>query len=298
MNVSVNERIAEWATRQVADGADCFKLEQLDASEDDNILDSWPVTKSLFSNGPGQFSVDVLETAKAAVESAGRRLRFIIRALREGERVASMPLPAIDPTMSSAVMAYEGSVGVSPTRVPGNPVIDAMVQSQTHSERMHRIAVAASAEALAALVEDNKFLRMRCRRLERDRDETAAARESMLSQAHERKLATERQANHEKRKDEVVSKILMMAPLIMAKLSGKPDKKGAEKMVIDSFKESLSEDQVGQLLQVFTVPQRMLIEQLLGLGTPTADLEEEKKKTAEKEKSEKTEKTEKTDKKG
>jgi hypothetical protein len=140
-------------------------------------------------------------------------------------------------------------------------------QLMRHTEAIMRGSAVAQSTVIEHLVRQYDRLAGRCEQLEGKHFELLGLSEDMLSRKAERELTAERCAMQERRKDELLRKMGVLLPVVMAKLSGKAAPANIDPAVRELAK-SLDADQLDKLSAVLRPEQVIALTTILDKTTP------------------------------
>jgi hypothetical protein len=140
-------------------------------------------------------------------------------------------------------------------------------QLMRHTEAIMRGSAAAQSSVIEHLVRQYDRLAGRCEQLESKHIELLELSEDMLSRKADRELARERAVLQERRKDELLRKMGVLLPVVMAKLSGKASPANIDPAVRELAK-SLDAEQLDKLSAVLRPEQVIALTTILEKTTP------------------------------
>jgi hypothetical protein len=135
-------------------------------------------------------------------------------------------------------------------------------QLMRHTEAMMRGTALAHAQVTDHLLRQLERSAQRCEALEAKHLELLQLSEDLLSQKAGRDLAAQRQSMQERRKDELLRKMGVLLPVVVAKLSGKPVPAQLDPAMRELAK-SLDGDQLDKLAQVLRPEQVIALTTLI-----------------------------------
>lgn len=155
----------------------------------------------------------------------------------------------------------------------------ALAQMMRHNEALMKMATTGSQRTIESLTRQLAVMSGNVERALAKQMEAAEAVEKAASRKHERELETAIVAAREKRLDELTGMAMPLVPMIANKLAGVKMLPGGIKQGdgVRSLVASITEDQVGQLMQVFHPTQQMMLASIIEEMKAEAEAEEKRK---------------------
>jgi hypothetical protein len=194
------------AQRKLA-GAKYVELRHIGVTDEASSVQRWLVD----DGGAGTLASEIWTSAQQWADGIGSGpQRFAVAVLDAKDK------PLAQYLMRAATDAVGGlAYDSEPATLAG-----VTKQLMRHTEAIMRGSAAAHAQLIEHLLREHARLSTRCEALEGKHLELLELSEDLLSQRSGRELTRERALMHERRKDELLRKMGMLLPVLMAKLSG------------------------------------------------------------------------------
>lgn len=140
-----------------------------------------------------------------------------------------------------------------------------LAQMMRHTEATHRISAASTGHVIAM---QNKIISRQAEQIEQltgKHIELVETLEELKSERHDRELAAAESMLKQESYKDITQKILMLMPIVANKFAGKkllPEKTTSGEQMVKSLMDSIKPNQMGQIQDVFTPEQQMLLLQI------------------------------------
>lgn len=216
-------------------------LRHLIATEKTSNVDEW--SASVHSKDIEQLADLIIEKADEDAEGLGGMQQYVVRVFHGDNKKPSPPRLAARVLTQKDDDDDEGSS--EPANAKGQ-----LAQQMRHNEAMMRMTVGTTNEMLRAQGRLLEMVMARLEVVEKGRTELLTLSEDLLSHRHERELDLAARAAKEKRTDDALGKVMMLAPAIVNKMAGQrllPETISPEMDQIKTLLASLSMEQIQQL---------------------------------------------------
>lgn len=240
------KKLIQWLSRSILtenDDGPCRRivLRHLIATEKTSSVEEWAA--SVHSKDVDQLADLIIEKAEEDAESLGGMQQYVVRAYY-GDNKKPSPGRFVARVFTQTD-SDEDQSSSEPANAKGQ-----LAQQMRHNEAMMRMTVGATNEMLRAQGRMLEMVTARLEVVERGRTELLTLTEELLSHRHERDLDLAARAAKEKRTDEALGKVMLLAPAIVNKMAGAkllPEAISPEMDQIKTLLASLSMEQIQQL---------------------------------------------------
>lgn len=244
MATTDQDTITTWVRKQllkVAPACDAVRLVHIVSGSPPVPVSSWDVRSMLDEQGNAEaviqsLSTDAWTSAVTAVEAFSRPQQYAMIALSKDMTTASLPF-RLRPS-------GDGMVG---EETEASTPAGAIAQLMRHNEAYARLLMASIGSTLESAVKLADKLQAENTRLREARNADFELLEQARSEQHERELATLREVNEQQNREEVMGEIRKIAPLIAKRIG--------EKSAVKKLTRSLSDEQVGKLVEILDTEQ-------------------------------------------
>ena len=256
--------LSQWVKRQVYARRDegkgyCNKivLRHLSVGKSrGSEVQSFPLEIRMEENQIAELIENIIECATGDANGIGGNQKYVLHAYfsdGEGEEARFPFRIAAEDDENDAGDAFDSE---PPTKA------GIVAQLMRHNEATMRTSHLALTGTMNALARDNEQLRQENEKLRAERRDMLETYEGLLTQQHERALATKEHEYRVEQKREMFSKLMLIGPAIVNRIAGKkllPEKTTPEAMAIKSLMDSFTQEQMQQLQGVLTPDQLISI---------------------------------------
>jgi hypothetical protein len=240
------KKLIQYLSRNIlteSDDGPCRRivLRHLIATEKTSSVEEWAA--SVYAKNIDELADLIIEKAESDAEDLGGMQQYVVRTFfGESKKPSSSRFVCRVLQQSEDDEDHSSS---EPANAKGM-----LVQQMRHNEAMMRMTIGAANEMLRAQQRITEMLSARLEVVEKGRTELLTLTEELLSHRHERDLDLSARAAKEKRTDAALDKVMLLAPALVNKVTGKrllPETISAEMDQLKSLFASLSVEQLSQL---------------------------------------------------
>lgn len=251
-------KLAEWVRTQQRRAV---RITLLRASTQLRELRVSPTTE------PDELASELVAVAGEDLDAVGGTVRYTVRAY--GEDASKGPIGRMTFELRDTGEADEDEErAISPT------LAGLLSEQMAHNRMLMKTAVGASGDVIGMLRQHLVATMKRVERMEKRHADLFEMIEDLVSQRHLRDLATKSSEASERRKDAVLDKVSLLAPVVVQKIVGvklSPDQPNATEVTLAAFMESLRGEQLERMKGVLTPEQLAVMFSLYEQAQKTAE---------------------------